>query len=65
MSIEIKDQRMTEVVDAGASRELIADTFNFTEGPIWHPQEAHLTFSDIPENKLYRYREGGRSERLP
>ena len=55
MSVIVKDPRMAEVVNTGASRELIADTFNFTEGPIWHPHDEHLTFSDIPENKLYRF----------
>ena len=55
MSINIKDPRMAEVVAADATRETIADTFDFIEGPIWHPRDQHLTFSDIPEDKLYRY----------
>jgi len=60
MSIDVKDPRMAEVVAADSTRKTIADTFNFTEGPIWHPRDHHLTFSDIPENKLYRYTaEGG------
>ena len=53
------DPRMNEIVAADASREVISDQFNFIEGPIWHPKEQHLTFSDIPENKLYRYQDGG------
>jgi gluconolactonase len=57
MDVDIKDPRMEAVIAATAPRELIADTFNFTEGPIWHPREHHLTFSDIPENRLYRYSE--------
>lgn len=48
---------MTEVVAADATRELLDDSFNFIEGPIWHPHEQHLTFSDIPENKLYRFQD--------
>ena len=28
-------------------------------GPIWHPRDAHLTFSDIPANKIYRWSETG------
>jgi gluconolactonase len=59
MSIEVKDPRMTRLVRADAAVETIADTFRFTEGPAWHPRERHLTFSDIPANRLYRYREGG------
>ena len=37
--------------------ELLASGFQFTEGPIWHAQEQHLTFSDIPGNTLYRWSE--------
>ena len=55
MSLDIRDQRMLNIVDEHAQRETIADTFNFTEGPIWHPTEHHLIFSDIPENKLYKW----------
>jgi len=57
MSIDRKDPRMDHVVNPDAQRHTIDDSFNFTEGPIWHPKEGHLTFSDIPENKLYRYTE--------
>lgn len=31
----------------------------FTEGPVWHPVEHHLIFSDIPGNRIYRCSEGG------
>jgi gluconolactonase len=55
MDIDSKDPRMNEVVDPDAARQLISDAFNFTEGPIWHPHEHHLTFSDIPESRLYRF----------
>ncbi len=57
MSIDVRDERMLALVDENATRETIAETFEFTEGPIWHPSEHHLTFSDIPANKLYRWSE--------
>ncbi|GAB4115590.1 MAG: SMP-30/gluconolactonase/LRE family protein [Roseiflexaceae bacterium] len=34
--------------------EKIAGGFEFTEGPVWHP-EGFLLFSDIPAAKIYRY----------
>ena len=40
---------------------LIAEGFQFTEGPAWHP-EGWLLFSDIPADTLYRYIAGGRPE---
>jgi gluconolactonase len=40
--------------------ERVATGFKFTEGPIWHPYERFLIFSDIVGNRMYRWspREG-------
>lgn len=40
---------------------LIAAGFQFTEGPVWHP-EGWLLFSDIPADTIYRCIAGGRPE---
>lgn len=40
----------------GAEPEMIAENFDFTEGPYWHP-DGFLIFSDIPANKVYRWSE--------
>jgi gluconolactonase len=53
------DSRFAEIIDADAKSVAIAQDFDFTEGPIWHPREGHVTFSDIPANRLYRYTPGG------
>ena len=37
--------------------EKIADGFQFTEGPVWHP-DGYLLFSDIPAAIIYRYTPG-------
>ena len=39
----------------------ISEGFEFTEGPVWHP-EGYLLFSDIPANTIYRYVPGGDPE---
>ena len=59
MSIEIRDRRLLDVVDEGLALEQLAGDFQFTEGPIWHPREKHLTFSDIPANRMFRWSEAG------
>jgi gluconolactonase len=60
MSVEIRDPAFTEVVGgADLPLELVADGFEFTEGPIWHPYEKHLTFSDIPNNQMRRWTPDG------
>ena len=40
----------------------IATGFTFTEGPLWHPDENWLLFSDIAESIQHRWRPGGQLE---
>lgn len=40
--------RFHDLIDVDAPVERVATGFDFTEGPIWHPAEQRLTFSDIP-----------------
>ncbi len=55
MSIDRRDPRLDEIVDVDAKRETLGTGFGFLEGPIWHPLGQHLTFSDIPNNRLHRH----------
>ena len=36
---------------------VIADGFQFTEGPAWHPIDQYLIFSDIPASRTYCWHE--------
>lgn len=60
MTIEVRTEGMHDVVDAKAVLEKVAGGFLFTEGPIWHPLEKHLTFSDIPGNEMFRLGSDGK-----
>lgn len=55
MPNQVVDARFTAILPADREATPIAKDFQFIEGPVWHPQEKHLTFSDIPANRLYRY----------
>lgn len=55
MSIDLRDPRLNTLINPDATIECLGNDFRFTEGPIWHPQAKHVTFSDIPANKLYRW----------
>ena len=52
-----------ELIDLvpGQTPVTIAEGFQFTEGPVWHP-EGYLLFSDIPANTIYRYVPGSSPE---
>lgn len=43
----------------GTEPEIVTEGYQFTEGPVWHPQ-GYLLFSDIPANIIYKWRPGQR-----
>ncbi|MFZ0546729.1 MAG: SMP-30/gluconolactonase/LRE family protein [Candidatus Promineifilaceae bacterium] len=53
--MEIRHPNFTQLVDPDATLEQIATGFIFTEGPIWHPRDKTVLFSDIAGNTLYRW----------
>src|SRR6185369_16431293 len=57
MGITVLDVRLSELVDPNVEPECIATGFVFTEGPLWHPEERELTFSDVFGNVMYRWSE--------
>jgi len=58
MSVEIRDPRFKSVVGDSVSFERIANGFLFTEGPLWHPGEQSLLFSDMPGDHMRKWTEG-------
>ena len=63
--IEKYQEGIDDIVSPDASIEKIAGGFRFLEGPVWHPVEHHLIFSDIMGNALYRYKEDMESSGQP
>ena len=48
----------TSLVVPGAKVKKLAGGMQFTEGPVWLPDDKTLVFSDIPNSKLMQWREG-------
>jgi gluconolactonase len=59
MTAEVRDDPFRKVVGDETAVERLATGFAFTEGPIWHPRERHLTFSDMPGDHMRRWTEAG------
>ncbi len=59
MSVEIRDPRFTAVVGEAVQFEQLGTGFMFTEGPLWHPGESYLLFSDMPGDHLRRWSSSG------
>lgn len=57
-SIERLDASFNELVPEGATVELIGKGFQWTEGPVWIKKGGYLLFSDIPNNRINKWKEG-------
>lgn len=55
VKLDIRDERLLEIVDADTVLEQHLTGFKFTEGPIWHPMKQYLRFSDIIGNSIYQW----------
>src|SRR5262245_25554991 len=52
--LDVRDKRLHDLVAPDAPVERVAGGFTFTEGPVWRRGE--LLFSDIPNNRIARWR---------
>ena len=56
-SIEKFDASLDSIVSANATIEILADGFDWSEGPVWIENKNMLLFSDIPQNTIYKWTE--------
>ena len=57
-SIERLDPRFDAIVPKDAAIEVLASGFVWAEGPVWLKQEKAILFSDIPRNRVMRFKDG-------
>lgn len=53
--IERLDPEFDKLVAPGATIEVLAGGFDWSEGPVWVKKEGYLLFSDIPPNKIMKW----------
>ena len=56
---DVRRNEFASLVDPDAPVGQIGSGFTFTEGPIWHPTEHYLLFSDMPGDVRRRWDEAG------
>jgi gluconolactonase len=56
-SIERIDPEINSLITEDAQIEILASGFDWSEGPVWIEDQQALIFSDVPENKIYRWSE--------
>ena len=56
--VERLDPALDALLPPDARIELLAQGFDWTEGPVWRKSGGYLLFSDIPKNTINRWKEG-------
>jgi len=56
-SIERLDPALDNVISTNAKIEIIADGFEWSEGPLWIEKQNMLLFSDVPMNTVFKWTE--------
>ena len=49
------DPTLDALIDSSATAEIIAEGFEWSEGPLWVESEQMLLFSDVPTNTIYKW----------
>ena len=54
-AIERLDPALDAIIDKDAVVEIIAEGFDWSEGPLWIEDQQMLLFSDVPANTIYKW----------
>ncbi len=56
-SVDRYHPSLDKIIAPGELPEIIAEGFDWSEGPLWLPKQKMLIFSDIPKNSIYQWSE--------
>jgi gluconolactonase len=56
--ISILDSEGLNLLDTTAAIEVIAEGYKWTEGPVYVSDSDYLLFSDVPANRIYKWKQG-------
>ncbi|MBL7751692.1 MAG: SMP-30/gluconolactonase/LRE family protein [Chitinophagaceae bacterium] len=51
------DPEFLTVIDTSLKAEILTDSFDWSEGPLFLPEQGFLIFSDVPRNTIYKWTE--------
>jgi len=61
-TIERIDPAINKIISANAKAEIIAEGFDWCEGPVWVEKYNMLLFSDVPRDTIFKWTETGGKE---
>jgi gluconolactonase len=53
--VELYDSSAKDLIDTNAHIEIIGRNYTWCEGPVWVPSKQMLLFSDVPNDKIYKW----------
>jgi len=56
-SIERLSPELDQIIAPGTLPEILAEGFEWSEGPLWLPDQEKVIFSDIPNNSIFEWSE--------
>jgi gluconolactonase len=56
-SIERTDKALDDIINQDATIEVLAEGYEWSEGPVWVEAQKMLLFSDVPKNTIYKWTE--------
>lgn len=54
----VENPKFNDLIDPDAKIEVLANGFTWSEGPVWSKKGKFVLFSDVPENTIYKWKEG-------
>jgi len=57
-SIDRLSPELDRIIKPGTLPEILAEGFEWSEGPLWLPEQEKVIFSDIPNNSIFEWSEG-------
>ena len=54
--VERLDPALDALIPPSAEIEILAEGFDWAEGPLWIPEGDFILFSDVPANRIYRWK---------
>jgi gluconolactonase len=56
-SVHVIDPELNRIIAPGTLPEILAEGFEWSEGPLWLPKQGKVIFSDIPNNSIFEWSE--------
>ena len=58
MRVDRLDPALDRLIAPDAKIEILAEGYDWSEGPVWVKDGGFLLFSDVPQNVIYRWKQG-------